>query len=77
MIDREERIWRIDQQHHVVSGQGLLDVIGLLIDLDATIRADTTWEGMPVNILEKADRDRPDQAREAGCRKVAKATRGG
>ncbi len=60
MIDLEELVFCIDQQHHVVSSKGLLDVIGLLIDIDAPIGADATREGLPMNVVEKADPDRPD-----------------
>jgi hypothetical protein len=45
--------------------QSLLDRVGLLIDLDAAIRADAAREGVPVKALQKADQDRPVRVQEA------------
>lgn len=56
MIDLEERIWRIDQEDDVVSGEGLLDGVGLQVDLDTAVGTNATREGMPVNALEPAIR---------------------
>jgi len=56
LVDFEELLWRIDQEHDVLSGKSLLDVVGFLIDLDAAIGADATHKGVPVNALEPAIR---------------------
>src|SRR5436190_2035622 len=56
LVDFEELLWRIDQEHDVLSGKSLLDGVGFLIDLDAAIGADATRKGVPVNALEPAIR---------------------
>src|SRR6266516_113189 len=56
LVDFEELLRRIDQEHDVVSGKSLLDVVGLLIDLDAAVGTDAAREGVPMNALKPAIR---------------------
>jgi hypothetical protein len=56
VVDLEEFLGRIDHERYVVSGQSLLDVIGLLIDLDAAVRTNATSKGLAMNALQPAVR---------------------
>ena len=48
----ESPLSSIDEEHHLLSGQGLADVIGLMIDGHAAISADSPRERLPLERVE-------------------------
>src|SRR2546421_8575824 len=54
--DLEELLLCLHEENHLLTGQCLLDVIRLQVDIDTAIRADATGKCLPMNALEPAIR---------------------
>jgi hypothetical protein len=51
VVDLEALLGREEGKHDVLPGKSLLDVIGLLINIDAAIGADATSKSVPMKAL--------------------------
>jgi hypothetical protein len=52
VVDLKKLLGGIDHKRDMLASQSLLDIIGLLVDIDTAIRTDTTSKSMPMSALQ-------------------------